>query len=241
MQRSHGWWLAVLAALAVAAGCGEKPAMIDGGTAGGSVDSGALGGGAAGGSSQDSGVDAGEADAGVDAGVDAGTDSRFLIGERCDPALLTGLITSCRVEPLNPFQASRCLSIRLPDGGAQPPEEVRRILEQGSDEACSAFGAARLRCVAPQFPACVTARADGGLADRVIQSAIDACDRQLGTRFDQPCLDTCADANTRCTRGCDTSTLETCTACAHGCGREYIGCARRCLLLPDAGYTDAGP
>jgi hypothetical protein len=234
MHRTLGFGLRVAAAMVVASSCAGRATSVDGGPDGGAQDSGTLGGAA-----EDSGIDAGAPDAGADGGVN-GTGSKFLLGEECDPGLLMELTNSCRVELENPFQGPRCSGIRLPDGGSQQREEVLRFLEQGSVEACALFGAARLRCIAPKFPACVAARADGGRDLGVIEAAIDACDRQLGKRFDQPCYDSCSDSSPRCSRACDTTTIETCSACAMNCGKEFIACARRCLVLPDGGFPDAG-
>lgn len=205
-----------------------------------------MGGGAAGsGAATDAGADAG-LDAGLDGGGDAGAevdagDTRHLIGERCDLGLEEALVTSCRVEPFNPFQSRACLAIRLEDGGVLPQAALAAYLELGRAESCAFFGAAQLRCVASSFPACVAARADGGTADRVLQAALDTCSSGLGRRFEDACIDSCTALATRCGHACDVSSLEVCADCSAGCGREFIGCARRCLLLPDAGYPDAGP
>lgn len=233
---------------AVLLSCGQTPSGVDGG-AGGGVSSGGgfsgTGGGATAGGVSAGGSAAGGSTAGGSAGgaaSDAGRpfDPTLTLGELCDPALADSLVTSCRVEAANPFSGSRCIGGRWPDGGTLSSAEQLTLIRQGEVEACSQLGAAVLRCVAPTFPACVMARADGGVADAVIQGAFDTCNQRLGRRFDTTCEAACQTAATTCRNACERTAAQACGACTFGCGRQYVQCVRPCLVLPDAGYPDAG-
>lgn len=258
-MRANSWlWAVVLVS------CGTPNNGTDGGaggsaaggrsSAGGSVAGGMSAGGSTAGGSTAGGMTAGGSSGGATAGGSAGgasaggstadggppLDPSLLFGELCDPSLLQGLLTSCRVEPQNPFSATRCLGARWADGGMLTRQEQTEVINQGSVEACSIFGARRLRCVAPGYPACVAERADGGFGTNAITAAIAFCDDLLGTRFDATCQAGCDGAKTTCAMACDRTVAETCAPCHFGCGREYARCARACLVLPDAGYPDAG-
>lgn len=167
-------------------------------------------------------------------------DATLLFGPLCDPALEQAFITACRMEPANPFSASRCISIRFPDGGTLARDEVTRLLNQGTVEACSLFGAERLRCLSAVFPACEAARDAGQSTLGVVSQQLDACTAALGQRFDQTCSDACDQASTTCLMACPRTGAQVCSDCAATCGRQFAACARPCLVLPDAGYPDAG-
>jgi hypothetical protein len=212
---------AAVTLLVLLLGCGSH-STVDGGLTGGG------GGTTGGGSGATGGGGGGETDAGL------------LFGELCDPTLLQGLITSCRVEPVNPFSGTRCISARNADGGALTSAEQLTLIRQGEVEACSMFGAGLLRCVAPVFTTCEAIRADGGFADNAVVAALDDCNSRLGLRFQPSCSGACGNANDACLRACSQPVAETCAACAFDCGRQYAACLRPCLVLPDAGYPDGG-
>lgn len=84
------------------------------------------------------------------------------------------------------------------------------------------------------------ARADGGLADAVILGAFDTCNQRLGRRYDVTCESNCSTAATTCRNACERTAAQACATCTFACGRQYVQCVRPCLVLPDAGYPDAG-
>ncbi|MBL8919252.1 MAG: hypothetical protein JNJ54_10355 [Myxococcaceae bacterium] len=239
-----------LASLLVLVACSSPVGAVDGGSAGGLATGGggAAGGsaggagGAPGGSAGGSGGGAAMAGGGAGGALDAGRqyDPGSLFGPLCDPALERAFIDACRMEPANPFGASRCASIRFPDGGVLSREEVFRLVDQGTVEACSLFGAERMRCLAAVFPACAAARDAGQSTLQLVVQQLDACTAALGSRFAQGCYDACDQASSACLMACPRTDAQSCSDCAAGCGRTFATCARPCLVLPDAGYPDAG-
>lgn len=239
-------------ALVAASACGT-PSTVDGGTAGGTTAGGASGGATSGGSAGGAsggatsggsagGASGGGATSGGSAAGGSAVDLSVTLGELCDPTLAQNFLVNCRMEPLNAFSASRCLTGRWADGGMLTVADGRTLLEQGVAEACSQFGARRLRCIAPVIPLCPGVRADGGAiaGERLVQDAITACDAQLGSRFGIACLQACENALTTCQTACNRTVVDVCAPCSWTCGAEFTRCVRPCLLLPDAGFPDAG-
>jgi hypothetical protein len=191
-------------------------------------------------------VDAGD-DAGSlveDAGVSLGDlDAGVFLGERCDPALALELTSACGLSPRNSFQDPGCLTLPLADGGAPDPQTLATFTQQGLPESCAYFGAAKLRCLEGEFRACRMIRVDGGVAERTAYAlvALQRCSALLGPRFNGPCVTSCDTAQRDCVMGCPRVSLEQCSDCTWDCGRRFTGCARTCLLLPDAGFLDGGP
>lgn len=175
---------------------------------------------------------------GGDAGVPIELSLAF--GELCNPALYDEILTTCRVSVFNPYSAARCISARSADGGTLTRAEQTALIGQGEPEACSLFGAARLRCTSSSLSDCAAARRDGGLSSEVFLRAQRSCDLVLGNRFDDACSSACTTAYDGCTSGCGRIVAEPCASCFMACGREYARCVRPCLVLPDAGYPDAG-
>lgn len=213
----------------------EMPNRPDGGTGGGATGGGAT---AIGGGSAMAG--GGTTGGGSATGGGASDGGLVVFGELCDPTLLNGLITSCRVEPYNPYAGTRCLNARYADGGFLTMAETRTLIDQGSVEACALFGAALLRCVAPVFPTCEGVRADGGFPDNEVIARLDTCNALLGRRFDGLCSTNCYDTNEACQMSCDRMVAETCGSCMFECGSRHGQCMKSCLVQPDAGYPDGG-
>lgn len=256
--------------VALAVSCGTQPATNDGGAGGGSAGgaatsggsamgggtSGGSAGGASGGTSMgggSSGGSAGGASGGLatsggaaggsipDAG--RGVDPSVILGELCDPLLERDFIVNCRLEPFNPFTAGRCLIGNWADGGTLTAADRTALVEQGTVEACSQFGARLLRCLTPTIAQCPAVRADGGITatDQLVQAALDRCNAQLGVRFTPgACRQSCEATLSTCQGACDRRFVDTCAPCSWNCGRDYTSCIRPCLVLPDAGYPDAG-
>lgn len=196
-------------------------------------------------SSVDAGVDAGPmagGSAGGAASIEA-TDAGVFLGERCEPTLALEMVNACGVEPRNYFEDRKCLAIRTADGGALDPAELMPYLQQGVAESCAFFGAERLRCMEPEFRTCRSVAASSGVAarDAIAFVALQTCSGLLGPRFFNSCLMPCDSAHRACIDACPTTTIAECSDCSWACGRQFIGCARTCTVLPDAGFPDAGP
>ncbi|MBM4776806.1 MAG: hypothetical protein GQE15_03805 [Archangiaceae bacterium] len=196
-------------------------------------------------SGNDAGIDAGSATAGGSAGgapIIEATDAGVFLGARCDPTLALEMLNACGIEPRNYFEDRKCLAIRSPDGGALDPTELMPFLQQGVAESCAFFGAQRLSCMEPEFRTCRSVNATSGVAarDAVAFVALQTCSGLLGPRFYSSCLMPCDTAHRACADACPTTTIGECSECSWSCGRQFMGCARTCTILPDAGFLDGG-
>ncbi len=173
-------------------------------------------------SSKDAGVDAGPMAGGSAGGAPTieATDAGVFLGARCEPTLALEMLNACGIEPRNYFEDRKCLAIRSADGG-----ELMPFLQQGVAESCAFFGAQRLLCMEPEFRKCRSVAASSGVAARDATAfvALQTCSGLLGPRF-----------------YCPTTTIGECSECSWSCGRQFMGCARTCTILPDAGFLDAG-